>query len=165
VRSTTGSAPCDADRLAPPATWSGPSPSHAPLAIITVAGRAKLTRSGQRLVLDTSRAAACPAGAGTCLVHIVVRPQRGGSRAARAAAARTIGTKTLVINAGHSSRLKLTLAKAAAKLVRNRHLRLTVTLTGERGAATGRPSAIKLNLRTPAARPPRAEPSHQRLRT
>jgi PKD domain len=135
-----------------PVSPAPPSATAAPLAIITVAGKAKLTRSGQRLVLDTGRTAACPAGAGTCLVHIVVRPQLAGSRAARAAAARTIGTATLAIQPGHSARLKLTLSKTAAKLVRNRHLRITVTLTGERGTVTGTPSAIKLNLPTPTAR-------------
>jgi hypothetical protein len=135
-----------------PVSPAPPSATAAPLAIITVAGKAKLTRSGQRLVLDTGRAAACPAGAGTCLVHIVVRPQLAGTRAARAAAARTIATKTVAIDPGHSARLKLTLSKTAAKLVRNRHLSITVTLTGERGTVTGTPSAIKLNLPTPTAR-------------
>jgi hypothetical protein len=116
-------------------------------------GTAKLTRSGQRLVLDTGRAAACPAGAGTCLVHVIVRPQLGGSPAARAAAPRTIGTATVAITAGHSTRLKVTLTKAAAQLARNQRLRITVTLTAERGTVTGTPNTIKLNLRTPAPPP------------
>lgn len=150
---TAPGGPTPAAAGAPASRAGTPTPAPAPatraLPVIAVDGSAKLTSSGGRLVLDTGRSAACPAGTGRCIVQVTVRAALAKGRAARSALPRVLGTRVLTVAPGHRARIVVTLGRPARRLVQRGRLALEVTLSTQRGASTGAPVRVPLRLRAP----------------
>jgi hypothetical protein len=129
-----------------------PPPPVPPVAKVTKNGKVKVTRKGNKIVVDTGITVGCPAGASACTAAT-------DAKTLKAVAAKlkktklTLAKRTFTIAAGKTQKIVLTLsAKGARALKRNKKLKAVVAVVARVGSAPATTTTRTITIKQPKAK-------------
>jgi hypothetical protein len=129
-----------------------PPPPVPPVVTITKNGKVKVTRKGNKIVVDTGITVGCPAGTTACTAATDLRTFKAVAAKLKKTKL-TLATKKFTIVAGHTQKIVLTLsAKGAKALKRNKKLKVVVAVIGRVGSGPATTATRTITIKQPKAK-------------